>query len=273
MNKIYRVITVVIFFLLSACGSPQSEFRKVINSFGYIAFELPMAETRVGTVVRGNAREMYIVARPEQCFPDLPGYESLRWVQPTDLPDQYKKVTLNFNADANATLGSGNAVLTFNTNVSYVKTVSITFKGAAVEFLNELNFQDFYMNQMSERCKSALSKYPFILQALHINEMEFVFKDEFGVEINLGAEAIKEIVKINAGVHWSVEQNYILKITTPKFIGYRLGTVDSHGVIVSQSAKTDSKGKWVFKPAQSTKSLTNSSTNKSKIATPLLKKL
>src|SRR5262249_16986687 len=102
-----------------ACGKdPQALLNAVIMEKGFIPSKLPMADTRVGTMVWGNNNEMYLVARPETCFPDEKSTLPLRWLQPTDLPSQYKRVEFSFSARNNPVISVGNPVVTFNSNAS-----------------------------------------------------------------------------------------------------------------------------------------------------------
>jgi len=235
--------------LLSACGeSPRNLLDQVVKEKSFIPFQLPMPSTRVGTMLNGNDREMYLIARPERCFPDLAGPSSLRWVQPTDLPSQYRKVEFGFHTDVNPIIESGNLLVTFKATAKYVKTVQIELKDASVEFLDEASFRNFYVTGMSEECKGLLAQYPFIVQGLRIEAMNFVFKEESGVVIDLTAR-IEEIVDIAAGVNWRIENNYTLNISTPKYIGYRMGKLgnSTSKLGLMYASTTDENGNWVFK--------------------------
>ncbi|MGZ3695669.1 MAG: hypothetical protein ACXWQO_16275 [Bdellovibrionota bacterium] len=246
MKKILMVALAIPSLL--ACKDPRTVLNGAIQDKHFIPYELPMASTRVGTILKGNDKEMYLVARPERCFPDLPDSQSLRWTQPTDLPAQYKTIQFAFNASANAILGSGNASISLKASASYVKTVELEFKGASVEFLDEMNFGQYFANGMTEECHKALAKYAFIGQGLRIESMKFIFKDAAGGNIDLTGK-LSEIVDISAGVSWKLENNYTLIIETPKYIGYRMAKIDtSTGEFNLQYATTTEKdGSWIFR--------------------------
>lgn len=243
------LITVVAMTALS-CESPEAEYRKVIHKYVYIPYRTALPDTRVGTIVRGNANELYVVAKPQSCFPDLPGDSALRWVQPTQLPSEYKTITFDFKSNINSVIGFGNALFSFKQDAKFVREVKMTFEGASIEFLNEFSFEEYYQTNINPRCRDFLGRHPFIIQALHVTAMEFVFRNEFNSEIKLDAEVLDDIIDIDASAKWEIKNNYTLKIETPKYIGYRLGMVDRTGRVIKYAGKTTDKGEWIFKPVE-----------------------
>lgn len=235
-----------------SCGkNPQSLLDAVIMEKNFIPYKLPMSDTRVGTVLRGNNEEMYLVARPELCFPDLNGNDSLRWVQQTDIPAQYKRVEFGFNAGLNPVLGVGNQLLTFKASASYAKTVQMEFKAATVEFLNESSFRRHYEQGMSPECKDLLSQYAFIGQGLRIESMSFTFRDAAGGNIDLTTK-LNELVSFSANVRWYIENSYTLVIETPKYIGYRMGRLaraegEEGRWYIAYASSVDKDGNWQFR--------------------------
>jgi hypothetical protein len=232
--------------LLSGCQDPRAILDKAIQDKHFIPFQLPMPSTRVGTILRGSDKEMYLVARPERCFPDLPDPRGLRWLQATDLPNEYRTIQFGFTANANAILGSGSQSITLKMSASYVKTVQLEFVGATVEFLDEMSFADYLANGMPSECKRALAEYPFIGQGLRIESMKFIFKDVADGNIDLTAK-LSEIVDIEAGVNWHLENSYTLVIETPKYIGYRMAKVDAASGALLYATTIDQKGNWIFR--------------------------
>lgn len=231
--------------IIGAC-SPRSELDKVIKQKHFIPFELPMPSTRVGTLLHGNNNELYLVAPPERCFPDLAPDHNLRWIQATDLPNEDRKISFDFNINVNPVFTSGNAVVTFKGAATFVKNVQVEFQGASVEFLDETNFQNYYANSMSGECKRLLSQYPFLGQTLRIEGMSFTFKDQAGANIDLTAN-LSQIVDISAGVKWNIENNYTLVISTPKYIGYRMARLsDPNSAHLEYASTVDPDGNWIF---------------------------
>jgi hypothetical protein len=234
---------------LAACaGEPKSLLDQLIKGKNFIPFQLPMESTRVGTLVRGNSNELYLVARPEKCFPDFEGENSLRWLQSTDLPQQFQKIEFSANVNINSLIGIGNETVKFKTNIQNVKTVEIQFRGAMVEFLDEGNFLGFYESEMGSECRRLLTYAPFIAQGLRIESMSFIFRDEKKGEISLEGK-VQEFVDIGAGVKWHVQNNYSLVIETPKYIGYRMGKLQVSGDerMILYASTTTGKGDWIFK--------------------------
>lgn len=250
--KLFKSGVIMATLLLVACNDGRKFLDAAIQSKMFIPYELPMPSTRVGTVFRGNSKAMYLVARPEKCFPDLSADQALRWVQATTLPDQYRKVEFGFDVSANPALNMGSETLSLKANIKYVKTVSLEFTGASVEFLEESSFMDYYKNSMSAACKSLVNQYPFVGQGLRVESMRFQFKDEFGGAINLSA-TLPQIVDIAAGVNWHIENHYTLIIDSPKYIGYRMAKLGSNPkgqTEIFYATSTDKKGNWNFRSVE-----------------------
>lgn len=234
--------------MLSAC-SPRAFLDKVIKEKGFIAFQLPMPSTRVGTVLRGNNNEMYLVAKPETCMPETFEGQSLRWIQPTDMPSQYKKVEFGFTTEIIPIFAIGNGVINFKPEVgaNYASTVSVEFKNPSVEFLDEYAFKTYYERGASEDCKTLLRQNAFIGQGLRVEQMRFQFKDKKGGFVKLGIN-LSGMVDITPGVSWQIESEYTLVINTPKYIGYRMAQINPLPTLKLLYASTiDTKGNWLFR--------------------------
>jgi hypothetical protein len=204
-----------------------------------------MPSTKVGTIISGNSKEIYLKARAEKCFPDLPEEKALRWTQSTNLPNQYKKMEFDFNTDINPIFQNGNETVKFKAGAKGVKSVEIELTGASVEMLQEMNFYDYYIGDMTANCRTYLQKFPFIVQNLRIESMNITFKDEYGGNIDLTAK-LPEVVELSASTKWSIVNNSTLKIETPKYIGYKLARINQGDEGFSYSNTVDSKGDWIF---------------------------
>lgn len=233
---------------LGSCKDPRSVLDKAIQDKHFIPYELPHPYTRVGTVMHGTNKEMYVVYRPERCFPELPGDRSLRWVMPTDLPSEYRSIQFDFSAKANVILNLGTPTITLKASASYVKSVELEFGGASVEYLEEGNFKQYLAGGMPSECRAALEENPFIGQGLRVETMRFVFKEAAGTSVDLDAK-LSEVVDISGHVSWKVEDKYTLVIETPKYIGYRMarvsGTPDRPRL--EYATTTDKDGAWIFR--------------------------
>lgn len=236
------------FLVLTSCGSPRSYLDKTIIDKNFIPFQLPLESTRVGTMLKGDNNSMYVVARPERCFPDLPGDQALRWLQKTDLPNEHKKMELKFGAEANDALIGGNKLLEFKLEAAFVKNVQLSFEGATVEFLDEWAFEDYWNSGMSSRCKTKLQEYPFIVQGLRVDKMSFQFYNAAGALINLSAN-LDKIVNIGIDASWKIENSYTLTIDTPKYIGYRMGQISLEDGLptLKYASEVNNSGQWIFK--------------------------
>ncbi len=121
-------------------------------------------------------------------------------------------------------MNNGNSLFTVGLGVNSIQSIDLSFEGARIERLNIINLEDFYHNQMPEKCKKILTKnVGFVSEALKVDKMRFSFKDKTGAYIKLSMEGISEYLDINLDVKYHIEHDYELVIESPKFIGYQLG--------------------------------------------------
>jgi hypothetical protein len=253
-------MTIFACVLLTACN-PQNQFNKIIKDLGFIAYSTPLDSVGTGTIIKGKPRNLIVYTRPERCLPDIlanGAHTKLRYQAETDLPQSVKEVKVDFSAELSFFGKNGNPLFTVNPSANYVKSVEAKFSNAKVEMIDEVVFWQLFENRMSEECKTALLRYPVMWKALKIGKMEFVFKSQTGAAIKLAAPMIKEIVKIDANVSWSITNNYTLTITTPKYIGFLAAQVTEEGVrtrsVSRFSNKTGLFGNYAWEDLKSLKS-------------------
>lgn len=76
--------------------------------------------------------------------------------------------------------------------------------------------------------------------------MSFQFFRASGAVLDLEAH-LNDVVDIEAGVEWSIHENYTLVIKTPKHIGYQAARLKKGVDLELEYASTvDKNGKWVF---------------------------
>jgi hypothetical protein len=219
--------------LLTTACNPQKEFFKVVKDLGYIAYSTPLDSVGTGTIVKGKPKDLIVYTKPERCLPDILAdgtHTKLRYQAVTDLPQTVKEVKVDFTAELSFFGKNGNPLFTVNPGATHVRTVEAKFSDAKVEFMDEVVFWNLYENRMPEECKAALLKNPVMWKALKIGKMEFTFKGETGLALQISAPMIKDIVKIDAGVSWSIKNNTTLTITTPKYIGFLAAQLTEEGV-------------------------------------------
>jgi hypothetical protein len=78
--------------------------------------------------------------------------------------------------------------------------------------------------------------------------MRFRFYGTNGAAINLTTIDPKTLLEIGVGTTWQISKLYELVITTPKYIGYRMGrlTRGDGGVSLCRANKITSEGKYHF---------------------------
>jgi hypothetical protein len=88
----------------------------------------------------------------------------------------------------------------------------------------------------------------FISEAIKVDEMRFRFYSTNGAAINLTTLDPKTLIEIGLGTSWQISKSYELVITTPKYIGYRMGrlTRSDNGVSLCRANKVSAEGKYQF---------------------------
>jgi hypothetical protein len=244
-----------VFVGLASC-SPKNEFDKFISQEGYIPFQQPLADLGVGSLITGSPNQLRIVAPPKRCFPDLVAGipTEIRQITAADIPEIVKKISFGASSDINVIAANGNPLFKINPKFQALKSLEVKIDGASVEYLDELVFADLVNSSMNESCKTYLKKGgSFIRQALRVDKMSFQFKNESSGTIDLTLTKLKDIIDIEADVHWELTDNYTLTITTPKYIGYHLAKTSPQDPAslawIANSLTKD--GTYDFKPVNS----------------------
>ncbi len=77
---------------------------------------------------------------------------------------------MDFSAQISSITENGNPTVEFITTFKKAKTVSIKFENAQIESIDEIAFEDFYSNLMSDTCKKLIHRTPFIVEALRVHK-------------------------------------------------------------------------------------------------------
>lgn len=245
----------LLFYLLPlcSCGNPMDYFNKEIARYGYIPYTTPLQSAGTGTLIGGSPKSMSLVAPPSTCFPakNADGSEAVvRLRDETTLPQKNEKFTINLDIKAKFLQGLavGSPSISAGISMKDVKTIETEFKGVHIEYVDSVKLIDFYRNHMSETCKEYLDIVGFIVQAIAADEMRFTFYHQNDTRITLTLDNISQYLSLSADINWKIEQHATLVITTPKFIGYQLGSLrlKDNGLVMQRATKTRFN-RWVFK--------------------------
>lgn len=239
---------------LAACGNadPEQLLRAEVLNVGFIPYETPLEFAGTGTLVGGSPYEMQLIAPPEACFPnsisDSP--TQLRVVDNTELP--MKSNSFQVSGDARIglvdALGKGNSPLSVGVSFDQAQRVDFSYTRPKREYFDSIKLTQYYRGQMPDICKDYLDKVGYISEAIKVDEMRFRFFRTNGGAINLTTIDPQTLLEIGVGTDWRVSNSYELVITTPKYIGYRMGrlTRGDDGVSLCRSNKIDSEGRYKF---------------------------
>ena len=243
--------------LLAACGNPMQVFQNQIGKMGYIVYQNPLEKSGPGTLVGGSPTSLSLVTNPQECFPDSAGTveNPLRIIQDTAIPTlaQTTSFTGSAKVDLLNFLGNSNSLFTVAGGFNIVDTINLQVSNAKIETIDQVVLQNYYNtpeNQggMSQVCKDYLDQVGFIIQALRVDTMTFSFQQKDGGNIDLSGTAIQQIVDVSTDATYSVDQNFNLTFTTPKYIGYQLGKLQKEDAGMDlYRATTTMLNKFIFK--------------------------
>lgn len=240
--------------VLVACGNanPEALLHAEVLNVGFIPYETPLEFAGTGTLVGGKPLEMQLIAPPESCFPNqIEGAPTqLRVVDNTELPMKSSafQVTGNARLGLVDALGKGNSPLSVGVSFNKAQRVDFSYTRPKREYFDAIKLTGFYRNRLPEICKDYLDKVGFISEAIKVDEMRFKFYASNGAAIDLTAIDPKTMLQISLGTSWQVANSYELVISTPKYIGYRMGrlTRGDNGVSLCRASKVSKEGNYQF---------------------------
>ncbi|NBW83107.1 hypothetical protein EBR21_15265 [bacterium] len=237
-----------------ACGNanPEALLHAEVLNVGFIPYETPLEFAGTGTLVGGKPYEMQLIAPPESCFPSqIEGAPTqLRVLDNTELPMKSSafQVTGNARIGLVDALGKGNSPLSAGVSFNKAQRVDFSYTRPKREYFDAIKLTGFYRNRLPDICKDYLDKVGFISEAIKVDEMRFKFYASNGGAIDLTAIDPKSMIQIGLGTSWQVANTYELVITTPKYIGYRMGrlTRTDNGVSLCRANKVSKEGTYQF---------------------------
>jgi hypothetical protein len=239
---------------VAACGSadPEQILRDEVLNVGFIPYETPLEFAGTGTLVGGSPYEMQLIAPPQACFPDsISGISTdMRVVDNTELPMKSNAFQLSGDARIGLVdaLGKGNSPLSIGLSFDQAQRVDFSYTRPKREYFNSIRLTEYYREQMPDICKDYLDKVGYIAEAIKVDEMRFKFYRSSGGAINLKTIDPQTLLEIGVGTDWQISNSYELVITTPKYIGYRMGrlTRSDNGVSLCRANKIDADGRYRF---------------------------
>jgi hypothetical protein len=239
---------------LVACGSgnPEQILRAEVLNVGFIPYETPLEFAGTGTLVGGKPYEMQLIAPPESCFPSQVAGSptNMRVTDNTELPMKSSAFQITGNARIGLVdaLGKGNAPISVGVSFNKAQRVDFSYTRPKREYFDAIKLTDYYRRQIPDICKDYLDKVGFISEAIKVDEMRFKFYSSNGGAIDLTAVDPKTLLEVSLGTSWQVANTYELVITTPKYIGYRMGrlTRSDNGVSLCRAIKVSDDGGYQF---------------------------
>lgn len=220
---------------------PVSAINGVVKEYGYIGFQNPVEDSRSGTMIGGKATALSYIAPPESCFSE----EKL----PRFVDEQFFTKTHSFTYQGNfGFLSQGTPILSAAFGMNKSMTVNIEITNMKMEYMSSIDITDWYHNGMNETCHQYLDKVGFIAQALSTEKMTISITQTGGLNVGFDSGNINQYFKFEAGVQWQIIDSYHVEITTPKYIGYQLGSLRSEdsGLSLYRASSVDDDNNFVF---------------------------
>ena len=251
---------------LMGCGSMQPEdyLKEDMRKVGFIPYEMPIAEAGTGTLVGGSAKAMIIHSGPQECFPDLIANQptGIRKVSGIDLPTRASSYRVSGRARVGLVdaLGKGNSPVKAGIQFDKAHSIEWSYTRPTREYIDSVKLIPFYQNSMpgnyvdsntgtqKNACKDLLNDVGFIREAIKIDAMTFKFYDSKGLAIDLNFVDPKTLLEFGFGTQVDVVRKYELVVSTPKYIGYRMGkaTKANNGVSLCSATTFGENGKYNF---------------------------
>lgn len=249
-NSPHALVSLLFLISFVSCGNPVKILKNEIQKAGYIQYNSPIEAAGTGTLIGGPPSHMMYIAHPDTCFADNPDLNiPLRRYDKVVLPTIAKRIetSADVNFDLIEVLGAGANQIGVGVEFDRIQTISLEFHDVTIEYMDAIALKHYYDNYMSEDCKVYLNQVGFIIQALKVGKMKFRFTDAHGVDLELSAPVIEQILNLGVDVGYSIENAYTLVIESPMYLGFQLGQLrySDEGAVLYRAAKVK-KNKYLF---------------------------
>lgn len=224
-------------------GKPEDYLRADMLKIGFIPYSTPIDQAGTGTIISGEfSKKMELVSNPQTCFPDaipntMAGVKTgLRYITEITLPSRSStyRVTGNARVGLIDALGKGNSPIKVGASFDTAKAIEFSYTKPQREYIDKVTLATFYRTKMpgnnpdgSNDCKKYLDRTGFISEAIKVDQMTFKFFNSSGGAIDLTVTVPQSLIEIGVGTTWQVVNKYELVISTPKYIGFKLGRLTS----------------------------------------------
>ena len=227
----------------------------MIQNQGFVPFVSPISNTLPGSLFAETSSESNLisVAPYSECFEP----KALRYERELDLPSQTKKMKIKSNIDLSQMTGTGNPLFKFNYNSSVVRELNIELKGAREILLNARYFARFFHSELDDFCKYDLIEQGlfYISESLKVEKMKMSFTNSAGGIIEISADNLNEFIEFESEVEWEILNKYELLVSSPKFIGYKIGKLErKDGLIIMSEANVVDGNSFTFEKKYSFRS-------------------
>lgn len=232
---------------MSACEKPVTDdpisaLNGLVREYGFIGYENPLEESSAGTMLAGRPTSLAYIAASDECFP----YEEL----PRNYDTQHFNKKYNYSFQGNLGFSVfGTSLFSAGLGLNKNHTVELELNGITIEYMSSIDITDWYQTDMSQTCKDYLEDVGFVIQALITDSMKIKIKNIGGTQVGLSADNINNFIAFEAGVDWTITDEYTVEINTPKYIGYQLGRLrmEDDGRVLYR-AMTAEEDNFIFKP-------------------------
>lgn len=232
MNSKKVFLPVVAALLFSSCQpeeevtkDPVSELNSLVKEYGFIGFQNAMdradSVTHTGTLVGNRPTALSYVSNPETCFPvsaQLPRY--------TERANVNRRYNYSYQGNLGI-LSLGIPIVSAAFGLTKSLTVDIEINGLSIEYVDSIDVTDWYRDGMRPTCREYLEDVGFLIQTIHTDSMTLSIKRLGGTNVGLNSDNVGDFFQFEAGVNWSIVDEYTVEITTPHTLGYQIAFMKS----------------------------------------------
>ncbi|MBF0297242.1 MAG: hypothetical protein HQK51_00870 [Oligoflexia bacterium] len=239
------ILLLTMSFTISGCKNPLEGFYKYVQNDGYLPYRFPLAKAGPGTLISGTPANplVMIPSGSSKCFPKVE--EALASGLIVDNPAALPSIThsMDLKAYTNFSLAQEGLDISAGAEFGLAKSVSMYTINPSVVTFDFSALREHYAS-ISEECKNDLKNKHLVIEALKVEKVHFIFKDNKNSSF-YAKMVLEKLINVGAGYDLSIMNEVELTVNTPMFIGLRLGKLDANGRVIAISNSIKKKN-WYY---------------------------
>ncbi|MFK7873460.1 MAG: hypothetical protein AB8C84_09910 [Oligoflexales bacterium] len=238
MIKYFSLLILCISALMTSCGDEGiNRWHEELKRLGYIPYPAPMETSGSGLLISAGGDRFQIIANPETCFPsdNIPRSHDATTLPSYTISRTFKTGgSAKFGGDLTDIFGGIDTLM----DATRASKVEIKFRNPQVEYLDTIETIDYFNHKMPRRCRSYVSRVPFIILALQIDTMEFKFQSSRSNKLSI--DTVANVID-GGKFDYEVNESNNLIVKAPRYIGYHVSLIESDhdSINIFRSSRTN----------------------------------